>query len=150
MNRITLAAALLGTAAVAFLAGATTQGKQDKKEGAVFVSSDDAKYKELAPGATMATISGDPDKGAFRGFTKFAPGANFTLHTHSSELHMVVIKGAYIYRPENGPEKRVTAGCYLDIPAGDRHSSGGDTKDGALFYTESSGRFDLTFVEPKK
>lgn len=151
MKRISLAAALLGTAAVAFFAGATAQDKQDKKDaGATYVSSDDAKYKELAPGASMATIWGDPDKGAFRAFTKFAPGANFTLHTHSSELRLVVIKGAYVYRPEHGAEKRVGPGGYLDIPAGDRHSSGGDAKDGALFYTESAGRFDLNSVESKK
>jgi quercetin dioxygenase-like cupin family protein len=129
--------------------------KQDKpvavKAEMAFASADTAKYKDVAPGAQMATIWGDPDKGAHRAFTKFAPGATFPLHTHTSEMHIVVIKGAYVYKPEKGDEKRVTAGCYIDIPGGDRHSSSGDAKEGALFYEESAGKFDLIPVEaPKK
>jgi quercetin dioxygenase-like cupin family protein len=122
----------------------------DRPFGAEFVSAAQAKYKEVAPGASMAVISGDPEKGAHRVFTKLVPGANFPLHTHTSEIHIVVIQGAYLYKPEKGEEKRVGPGCYLDIPAGDRHASGGDPKEGALFYQESSGKFDLVPVEPEK
>ena len=118
--------------------------------GAAFVSADQAKFKEVAPGASMAVLSGDPEKGAYRVFTKFAPGASFPLHTHTNEMHIVVIKGAYLYKPEKGEEKRVGPGCYLDIPAGDRHASGGDPKEGALFFQESSGKFDLVPVEQEK
>ena len=157
MNRFRAASACLGTLALVFLAATAQDNPKkepakdqgDKKE-AVYVSADDAKYKEVAPGASMAAIWGDPDKGAYRGFTKFAPGATFALHTHTSEMRIVVIKGAYVYRPEKGEEKRVGPGAYIDIPAGDRHSSGGDAKEGALFYQESTGKFDLNFVEVKK
>jgi quercetin dioxygenase-like cupin family protein len=132
-------------------------GKQDKmgkeekpeKKETVFFSTADAKFKELTPGASMAVVWGDPDKGAHRMFTKFAPGANFPLHSHTSEMHIVVIKGAYVYKPEKGDERRVGPGDYIDIPAGDRHVSGGDAKEGALFYEESSGKFDLVPVEKK-
>ena len=65
-------------------------------------------------------------------------------------MHIVVIKGAYLYKPEKGEEKRVGPGCYIDIPAGDRHASGGNAKDGALFYEESNGKFDLNIIDPKK
>lgn len=129
----------------------TFRYEDDKKAppGVVFVSADDAKYKETAPGVTTAVISGDPDKGAHRIFTKFAPGTSVPLHTHSSELHIVVIKGAYLYQPEKGEEKRVGPGCFLTIPAGDRHASGSDAKEGVLFYEESTGKFDLVPVEKK-
>jgi quercetin dioxygenase-like cupin family protein len=116
----------------------------------LFVSADAAKFKEVAPGASMAVISGDPDKGAHRVFTKFAPGASFPLHTHTSEMHIVVIKGAYLYKPEKGEEQRVGPGCYLDIAANVRHSSGGEAKEGALFYEESAGKFDLVPAEKEK
>jgi quercetin dioxygenase-like cupin family protein len=118
--------------------------------GAVFVSADRAKFKEVAPGASMAVLSGDPDKGAHRVFTKFAPGASFPLHTHTYAMHIVVIKGAYLYKPEKGEEISVGPGGYLDIPGGDRHASGGDPKEGALFFQESSGKFDLVPVEQDK
>ena len=40
-------------------------------------------------------------------------------------------------------EKRVGPGDYLYVPGGHKHWSGGDKKEGALFYDESSGKFDL-------
>ena len=151
-----LASGIAGVAFASVLVAAMVQDKQAKPEkkaeekaATAFASPDTAKYKDAAPGASMAAIWGDPEKGAHRVYTKFAPGASFALHTHSSEMHIVVIKGAYVYKPEKGEEKRVTAGCYIDIPAGDRHASGGDAKDGALFYEESSGKFDLVPVETK-
>jgi quercetin dioxygenase-like cupin family protein len=139
-------------AVTGILWAATVQEKKPEpaKQEVVLVSADQAKFKEVAPSASMAVISGDPDKGAYRVFTKFAPGASFALHTHTSEIRIVVIKGAYLYKPEKGEEKRVGPGCYIDIPGGDRHSSGGDAKEGALFYQESIGKFDLVPVDKEK
>ena len=149
-----LAGFLFAVLSVTFLAGATTQDKQDKKpedkKEAAFFSVDKAKFKEVAKGASMAVVWGDPDKGAHRVFTKFEPGADFPLHTHTSALRIVVIKGAYIYRPEKGEERRVGPGCYLETQPGERHASGGDATEGALFYQESAGKFDLVPVEVKK
>jgi hypothetical protein len=31
----------------------------------------------------------------------------------------------------------------MHVPGGHKHWSGGDKKEGALFYTETSGKFDL-------
>ena len=127
----------------AFLGVAAAQGPK----AAVHVDSATAAYKELAPGASAATLWGDMDKGPYGAFTKFVPGGNFPLHTHTSDLRIVVLKGAYVYKPEHGAEQRVAAGQYLFIPGGDRHVSGGDAKEGALFYQESTGKFDLNPVK---
>ena len=40
-------------------------------------------------------------------------------------------------------EKRVGPGDFLRVPGGHKHWSGGDKKEGALFYEEASGKFDL-------
>jgi hypothetical protein len=40
-------------------------------------------------------------------------------------------------------EKRAGPGDFLRVPGGRKHWSGGDAKEGALFYEESSGKFDL-------
>jgi mannose-6-phosphate isomerase-like protein (cupin superfamily) len=114
---------------------------------AVHVDSATAAYKELAPGASAALVWGDMDKGPYGAFTKFVPGANFALHTHSSDIRIVVLKGAYVYKPEKGAEVRVGAGQYIFIPGGDRHVSGGDAKEGAVFYQTSAGKFDLNPVK---
>jgi quercetin dioxygenase-like cupin family protein len=81
--------------------------------------------------------------------TRFAPGLKNPLHTHSSDVRVVVLRGAYIYKPQNGKERRVGPGSFISVPAGDVHTSGGDAKEGALFYEESPGKFDLKPVDKK-
>lgn len=144
MQRRMLGLTSIGVLVIGVLLGVAVA--QDKKE-AIHVNSATATYKELAPGASANVLWGDLDKGPYGAFTKFTPGANFPLHTHTSDIRIVVLKGAYVYRPENGKEQVVSAGHYIFIPGGDRHSSGGDAKKGALFYQESDGKFDLNFVK---
>ena len=121
---------------------ATQAGKE-----VLHVDSRTATYKELVPGVTTAVAWGDADTGPHGTFTKFTPGYTAALHTHTNDIRIVVLEGAYLYRPENGPEQRIAAGQFLFVPGGDRHSSGGDAKQGALFYNESTGKFDLNFVK---
>ena len=143
MNRSLRGVAIVGALGVgAFLSVVAAQGQK-----AVHVDSAHATYKELAPGASGSVVWGDMDNGPHGAFTKFVPGASFPLHTHTSDMRIVVLKGAYVYKPENGPEVRVSAGHYLFIPGGDRHVSGGDAKEGALFYQTSAGKFDLNPVK---
>ena len=94
-------------------------------------------------------VPGDHDAGPYGAFTKFEPGLTNPMHTHTSELRIVVLRGAYIYKPKDGKERRVGAGSYISVPAGDVHVSGGDKKEGALFYEESPGKFDLVPVDKK-
>lgn len=94
------------------------------------------------PGVSMAPLWGDASAGAFGGFTKFVPGYDAGMHTHTSDVWIVGIKGAYLYKDDAG-EKRIGPGDFLRVPGGHKHWSGGDKKDGALFYTEGSGKFDL-------
>jgi anti-sigma factor ChrR (cupin superfamily) len=140
---------LLGTSCLALgglLAAACAQTKQPAKE-ALHVDSGTATYTELVPGVTRAVLWGDADTGPHGAFTKFAPGTQNALHTHTSEFRIVVLNGAYLYTPENGQQQRIAAGHFLLIPGGDRHSSGGDATAGALFYHESTGKFDLNPVK---
>jgi quercetin dioxygenase-like cupin family protein len=141
VNRVAAATATL--AVIAWLGVAISE---DRK-GVVHVDSATVTYEEMAPGASGATVWGDAEKGAHSTFTKFAPGSEFKLHTHTNDLRIVVLKGAYVYKPENGEEKRVTAGQYLLLPGGDRHATGSDAEEGALFYQEADGKFDINFVE---
>ena len=120
--------------------------KAKKPAEVVYVSADKATYKEIIPGATRAVVWGDPDKGPSGAFIKFAPGFDAGMHTHTNETRTVVIKGAYLYKDEAG-EKRVGPGETIIVPGGHKHWSGGDKTDGALFYSESSGKFDVIPVK---
>ena len=121
---------------------------QSKKES-VFVESEKAEFKEVVPGVKKKILWGNHDAGPYGAFTKFDPGLTNPLHTHSNEVRIVVLRGTYIYKPQNGNERRVGASSYLSIPAGVVHVSGGDPKEGTLFYEESPGKFDLKVVEQK-
>jgi quercetin dioxygenase-like cupin family protein len=118
---------------------------QAQNDKVLFVSSNQAKYVETAGtngGVSGAPIFGDASSGAHATFSKFAPGYDAGMHTHTNDVWLVVIKGAYLYKDEAG-EKRVGPGDFLRVPGGHKHWSGGDKKEGALFYEESSGKFDL-------
>jgi len=118
-----------------------------KKKSVIYVAADKAKFKESPGGGTsMAVLWGDPDKGPHATFTKFPPGYEAGLHTHTSDVWITVIKGAYLYKDDAG-EKRVGPGDFLRVPGGHQHSSGGDKTEGAVFYEEGSGKFDLIPVK---
>jgi quercetin dioxygenase-like cupin family protein len=127
------------TIVAAFVAVAQAQkGKQ-----VIYVSSAQGTYKPLpSGGVSMQVLWGDMDKGPHATFTKFDPGYDSGMHTHTNDVSIVVIKGAYLYKDEAG-EKRVGPGEYLSVPGGHKHWSGGDKTEGALFYEEGSGKFDL-------
>jgi quercetin dioxygenase-like cupin family protein len=132
------------TAALALVAAwsiGRVQG-QDESQKVVFTSPTQAKFSETNPGVSMAAIWGDVNTGAHATYTKFKPGFDAGMHTHTNDVWIVVIKGAYLYKDDAG-EKRVSAGDFLRVPGGHKHWSGGDKKEGALFYEEGSGKFDL-------
>ena len=118
------------------------QGQQAQASKVVFASPDQAKFTEVGKGSSMAPIWGDANMEAHATFTKFEPGFDAGMHTHTNDVWLVVIKGAYLYKNDAG-EKRVGPGDFIRVPGGHKHWSGGDKKEGALFYEEGSGKFDL-------
>src|SRR6266699_5857748 len=81
-----------------------------KEKHVVYVSSAKATYKpSQMGGVSMQVLRGDPDKGPHATFTKFDPGYDAGMHTHTNDVSLVVIKGAYLYKDEAG-EKRVGPG----------------------------------------
>src|SRR6266849_4931038 len=118
---------VLAVAASIVVAGFVGVAQAQKAKQVVYVSSEKATYTPRPGGGpSMQVLHGDPDKGPHATFTKFEPGFDAGWHTHTNDVSCVVIKGAYIY-----------------IPGGHKHWSGGDKTEGALFYQEGSGKFDL-------
>jgi len=134
-----MAALIIATASVG---GAQAQ-KESSKKPVIYVAAEQATFKQSPMGGvSMAVLWDDPDKGPHGTFTKFESGYDAGMHTHTSDVWLVVIKGAYLYKDEAG-EKRVGPGDFIRIPGGHKHWSGGDKTEGTLFYQEGSGKFDL-------
>ncbi|HEV7514383.1 MAG TPA: cupin domain-containing protein [Candidatus Acidoferrum sp.] len=114
-----------------------------KAKQVIYAAADKADFKAGPQGGvSMATLWGNPEKGVHGTFTKFDPGYDAGMHSHTNDVWIVVIKGAYLYKDDAG-EKRVGPGDFIRVPGGHKHWSGGDKKEGALFYEEASGKFDL-------
>ena len=120
--------------ALTIVAGLVAVAQAPKGKQVIYVSSAQATYKPSPMGGvSMAGLWGDMDKGPHATFTKFDPGYDAGMHTHTNDVWIVVIKGAYLYKDEAG-EKRVGPGDFLRVPGGHKHWSGGDKTEGALFY----------------
>ena len=139
LTALGVAAALAITCTIGFAQG---KQQQPKKKELIFVPADKAIFKDVVPGVSKAVLWGDHNKGPYGAFTKFVPGFDAGMHTHTNDVWIVVLKGAYLYKDEAG-EKRVGPGDFIRIPGRHKHWSGGDAKEGALFYEESSDKFDL-------
>jgi mannose-6-phosphate isomerase-like protein (cupin superfamily) len=132
---------LLGVALILVVASGVVLAQKDSKK-VIYVSSASATFKPSPMGGvSMTGLWGDMDNGPHATFTKFAPGYDAGIHTHTNDVWIVVIKGAYLYKDDAG-EKRVGPGDFLRVPGGHKHWSGGDKSEGALFYEEASGKFD--------
>ena len=142
MKRLTLVVGVLGVLLATTLGNAQKASTSAHKKSVTYVAADKATFKASpTSGVSMATIWGNPDKGAHGTFTKFEPGYDAGMHSHTNDVSIVVIKGAYLYKDDAG-EKRVGSGEFLRVPGAHKHWSGGDKTEGALFYEEASGKFD--------
>src|SRR4030095_6408909 len=112
---------VLGVAAAFVVTGAIgfAQGQQ-----LLFVPADKASFKETVPGVSKVVLWGDDAQAPYGAFTKFVPGKDVGMHTHTHDVWLVVLKGAYLYKDEAG-EKRVGPGDFIRIPGGHKHWSGG-------------------------
>jgi mannose-6-phosphate isomerase-like protein (cupin superfamily) len=133
-----VAAALMGAWSVG-----RVQGQKEQADGkkVMFASPDQANFTAMGNGVSMAALWGDASAGAHGTFTKFTPGFDAGMHTHTNDVWIVGVKGTYLYKDEAG-DKRVGPGDFLRVPGGHKHWSGGDAKEGAIFYEEASGKFD--------
>ena len=139
MKRLLMVSVVMTLTIIAALVGVA---QAQKSKQVVYVSSAKGTYKAMpSGGVSMLAVWGDADKGPHATFTKFEPGYDAGIHTHTSDISIVVLKGAYLYKDEAG-EKRVGPGDYLFVPGGHKHTSGGDKTEGALFYEEGTGKFD--------
>lgn len=126
-----------------------------KSNNPIFKPAADLKWTDLdptgAPGVKIADVWGDHTKGGFGAFVKFPAGFTTPLHTHTNALKLVVISGTFVQIPEGKSEVRLGPGSYIWQPGGDyRHTSGCDKASDCLFFSESTGKFDLIPAEAKK
>jgi anti-sigma factor ChrR (cupin superfamily) len=120
----------------------------------VFKRSGDLIWVELNPafpGIRIVDLWGDHAKSGYGAFLEFPAGFLSPLHTHTSDIKIVVISGTYTQAPEGKPTVRLGPGSYAFQPGGNyKHISGCDKASKCLLFIESTGPFDLIPVEAPK
>lgn len=136
---------LIAMAAALLLAHAAGSDEMHK---AAAITADKLAWQELSAkgsGVMIATLSGDYTQGAWTGFVKFPAASKSGVHTHSSDLKIVVVSGTFHYGATPETEKNYGTGSYVFIPANLPHSN--SQPEGALLYTEQPGKFDSNPVK---
>jgi len=145
MTKICLALGVicLATAALADEAAAKPAAKKMAKTP-VMMSAADLKWADMpVKGVLSAPLWGDMKKGAFGSLIKFSAGTDVPLHTHSSDLKLVVISGPVYTGADAASFKDFGPGSYVLQPAGWKHVTGCRAGADCLFLTEGNGKFDL-------
>jgi hypothetical protein len=126
----------------AVLAEELTQ--KQKSMTPIMISFTDLKWVELAErkGTQFAVLSGDPKTGAYTQMRRVPAGIDNPLHSHSSEIKMVIISGVLYTGPDAASAKDFGPGSVIVLPADWLHVSGCRSGSDCIFYQEGKGKFD--------
>ncbi len=84
---------VLAVAALIIVAALVGVAQAQKDNKVIYISSGQATYKPSPMGGvSQQVLAGDPDKGPHATFTKFVPGYDAGMHTHTNDVSIVVIK----------------------------------------------------------
>jgi len=102
-----------------------------------------------ANGVKVAVLWGDPSKGAFGAIHKFPAGFNAPLHTHSNDLHCLVVSGTIIHGSADGKATKLGPGSYAFVPHTEVHTTACDPASECQMFVQAAGKFDLKPVSEK-
>jgi hypothetical protein len=123
-----------------------SQTQAQKKKDFVAWAAGDLKWTEMKggpPGVMYSNLWGDVTKGAYGSFIKLPAGMTNPLHSHSSDVKLVVISGTFWIQPEGGQRKELGPGSYLFQPGKVKHMSGTVAGSDCVVFQKSTGKFDF-------
>lgn len=110
------------------------------------------KWNEILPGATMAVVSGNPDKAGdlFAIRIKMVDGLKIPPHWHPQDEHITVLKGTFLLgmgeKWDAAGLKPLPAGTFAMMPKEMRHF--GQSKGEAIVQVHGVGPFKIIYVNP--
>jgi quercetin dioxygenase-like cupin family protein len=120
-----------------------------KSQEAVVRPAESIQYKEVMKGISKAHLWGK-SRGTHGALTKFAAGTKVPMHTHSTDIRIIVVSGTIITGDPEGKETRLGPGSYRFTPAGYKHMTSCAEGAECLLYEEMPGEFDLIMVDKAK
>ncbi len=110
----------------------------------VFVPAGDLKWQDVpdAKGVQIATVQGDPGKGASHFFLKFAPGFSAPVHHHSADHHVTVVSGTLVLTVD-GKDHKLPAGSYFAFTGKKPHATRCDAGTECVLAMDTRGKWDV-------
>jgi ChrR Cupin-like domain len=141
--RVFLAAIAVASASIRVLAQEGAQTPEGRQP--FMVSFNELKWVELPErkGMQFAVLSGDPKIGPYTQIRKVAAGTDNPLHSHSSEIKNVIIRGVWYTGANTASAKDFGPGSVVIMPGDWVHVSGCRSGSDCLFYQEGKGKFDF-------
>jgi quercetin dioxygenase-like cupin family protein len=125
------------------LVAAVTLSAAGEKKAVVWPAGDVTWVESPAmKGLSVATLWGDPSKGAYGALKKVPGGTDFGWHTHASDQKVVMISGTVDFELEGQAAKALSSGSYLSIPAGVKHRPKCRTAADCVWFEEATGKSD--------
>lgn len=118
---------------------------QQKAKAPLMVSFTDLKWVELPErkGMRFALLSGDPKTGAYTQIRKVPAGTDNPLHSHSSEITNVIIRGIWYTGSNSTSAKDFGPGSVITMPPDWVHVSGCRPGIECVLYQQGKGKFDF-------
>lgn len=99
------------------------------------------------PGASMATLWGDPSKGAYAALKKAPAGTDFGWHTHSNDQKVVAVGGTFEFEVEGQDAKELAPGSYIFLPGKTKHKTACKAGADCVWFEEQPGKADFVAVK---
>ena len=93
-------------------------------------------------GVQFAVLSGDPKTEAYTLIRKVPAGTDNPLHSHSSEITNVVVRGIWYTGSNSNSAKDFGPGSVITMPANWVHVSGCRPGSECVLYQRGKGKFD--------
>jgi len=141
--RCAMLAAVVACGAVLAAGGTASAAVESKKPVIRPVSELKWENNASVPGSQVATIWGDPQKGAYGALKKIPMGVGLPMHTHSREQRVIVIEGTMALWIEGSALTEMGPGSYAVIPAGIKHAANCHTGVDCVYFEEQPGAADI-------
>ncbi len=102
---------------------------------------------ELPKCLTVGVAQGDPMTGPSTVVLKFAAKCDSTMHWHSPNEQLVMVKGSGMFQLQGESPKPVTVGGYNAQPSKHNHRFMCGTGGECLLYLFSDAKFDIHYVD---
>jgi Cupin domain len=99
------------------------------------------------PDSTRGSLWGDPAKGPFAYFNRYAGGWQLPLHYHSNQLSGVIVSGTFVIHVAGQDAKQLPAGSYFSVPAKTRHTDACVPGSPCVVYFSGDDPLDRVNVE---